>query len=481
MTLCDLRVGAGPAPDDVVEPRDHHVAEREAAGLEAVDAGADIGLVPGDLRPAREHVVDANLLDPPHAGFVHGRPEAQADLRRVLALGGMRAKPAAFARKRLARTTRRPRPRWSAAAAYGRYRSSCSLLEFAPILFYQSLSRQALRDVRCDTSQMFASGRTSEVRRRSSSTLFGSGCRTILLTRFAPAPTGDFHLGHVVNAMLCVGPCAHPRWPGPASHRGSRSPARRREIRAAMLDDLDWLGFAPTSIPRSRSAPARATAGSASVTPSIARRSPRSSPRGSCSAARAPVASRSTAASPALAPRRRATLSGHVSRSRHSARMAPRLAAPAACDALEVFDDARTAVRRRIRRRSAAICCCVIGSATGPTSAPPPSTMPCRASSSSCAATICCPSTGRQLLLARLLGPALAAGIRAPSAHHEVGDTEVEQVGRRQRHSRPEVGRLDRRPGHRPRRRACRVGASAGAAHGSPDLPTLFGRKTDSG
>jgi glutamyl-Q tRNA(Asp) synthetase len=64
-------------------------------------------------------------------------------------------------------------------------------------------------------------------------------------TRFAPAPTGYLHLGHVVNAIYV--------W-GLARISGGRVVLRvedhdrgrcRPEYEAAMLDDLDWLGFVP--------------------------------------------------------------------------------------------------------------------------------------------------------------------------------------------------------------------------------------------
>jgi glutamyl-tRNA synthetase/glutamyl-Q tRNA(Asp) synthetase len=65
----------------------------------------------------------------------------------------------------------------------------------------------------------------------------------MIVTRFAPAPTGYLHLGHVVNA-ICV-------W-GVARAQGGRVLLRiedhdrsrsRREFERAILEDLDWLGF----------------------------------------------------------------------------------------------------------------------------------------------------------------------------------------------------------------------------------------------
>ncbi|WP_373065076.1 glutamate--tRNA ligase family protein [Gemmatimonas sp.] len=64
-------------------------------------------------------------------------------------------------------------------------------------------------------------------------------------TRFAPAPTGYLHLGHVVNAIHV--------W-GMASAFGGEVLLRiedhdrtrcRADFEAALLDDLDWLGFVP--------------------------------------------------------------------------------------------------------------------------------------------------------------------------------------------------------------------------------------------
>ena len=64
-------------------------------------------------------------------------------------------------------------------------------------------------------------------------------------TRFAPAPTGFLHLGHVANALYV--------W-GVAQADGAEVLLRiedhdrqrcRREYELALLDDLDWLGFRP--------------------------------------------------------------------------------------------------------------------------------------------------------------------------------------------------------------------------------------------
>ena len=68
---------------------------------------------------------------------------------------------------------------------------------------------------------------------------------TATLTRFAPAPTGFLHLGHVANAVWT--------W-GLAASAGARVLLRiedhdRQRCRAmyeeALLEDLAWLGFAP--------------------------------------------------------------------------------------------------------------------------------------------------------------------------------------------------------------------------------------------
>ncbi len=70
-------------------------------------------------------------------------------------------------------------------------------------------------------------------------------CVSVIVTRFAPAPTGYLHLGHVLNALFVWGIA---RDNGPDSgvllriedHDRTRC---RPEFEAALLEDLQWLGF----------------------------------------------------------------------------------------------------------------------------------------------------------------------------------------------------------------------------------------------
>src|SRR3954451_10298370 len=70
-----------------------------------------------------------------------------------------------------------------------------------------------------------------------------------IISRFAPAPTGYLHLGHVVNAVHVW---RETRARGGTvllrieDHDRQRS---RAEFEAAMLDDLAWLGFAADAPP----------------------------------------------------------------------------------------------------------------------------------------------------------------------------------------------------------------------------------------
>src|SRR5260221_8752229 len=69
------------------------------------------------------------------------------------------------------------------------------------------------------------------------------------ITRFAPAPTGFLHLGHIVNALSV--------W-GEARARSARELIRiedhdrqrsRPEFEAAIFEDLEWLGFLAPEVP----------------------------------------------------------------------------------------------------------------------------------------------------------------------------------------------------------------------------------------
>ena len=70
-----------------------------------------------------------------------------------------------------------------------------------------------------------------------------------MVTRFAPAPTGHLHIGHVVNALHVWG---FARAHGGRvllrieDHDGQRS---RPEYEASILEDLSWLGFIPDEPP----------------------------------------------------------------------------------------------------------------------------------------------------------------------------------------------------------------------------------------
>lgn len=68
-------------------------------------------------------------------------------------------------------------------------------------------------------------------------------------TRFAPAPTGWLHLGHVLNAEYV--------WSAARQHGGEvllriedhDRERSRREYEIGVLDDLDWLGYQPDIFP----------------------------------------------------------------------------------------------------------------------------------------------------------------------------------------------------------------------------------------
>jgi glutamyl-Q tRNA(Asp) synthetase len=71
-----------------------------------------------------------------------------------------------------------------------------------------------------------------------------------MLTRFAPSPTGELHLGHVLHAIWL--------W-RTAAEQGARVIVRMEDhdrtrcttaFERSILDDLDWLGFVPDAVSR---------------------------------------------------------------------------------------------------------------------------------------------------------------------------------------------------------------------------------------
>lgn len=64
-------------------------------------------------------------------------------------------------------------------------------------------------------------------------------------TRFAPSPTGYLHLGHVVNAIFVWGLARRARGRVRLRIEDHDRIRSRPEFEAAILEDLDWLGFTP--------------------------------------------------------------------------------------------------------------------------------------------------------------------------------------------------------------------------------------------
>jgi glutamyl-Q tRNA(Asp) synthetase len=71
------------------------------------------------------------------------------------------------------------------------------------------------------------------------------------LTRFAPAPTGALHLGHVVNAIYVWGLARALNGRVLLRIEDHDRQRARPEHERGLLDDLDWLGFEPDVFPTS--------------------------------------------------------------------------------------------------------------------------------------------------------------------------------------------------------------------------------------
>ena len=69
------------------------------------------------------------------------------------------------------------------------------------------------------------------------------------LTRFAPAPTGYLHLGHVANAIRVWGEARARKGAVLLRIEDHDRERCRPEYEAALLEDLDWLGFVPDVYP----------------------------------------------------------------------------------------------------------------------------------------------------------------------------------------------------------------------------------------
>ena len=71
----------------------------------------------------------------------------------------------------------------------------------------------------------------------------------MIVSRFAPAPTGYLHLGHVLNAIYVWGVTHASRGRVLLRIEDHDRQRSRPEYERAILDDLDWLGFAPDEPP----------------------------------------------------------------------------------------------------------------------------------------------------------------------------------------------------------------------------------------
>jgi glutamyl-tRNA synthetase/glutamyl-Q tRNA(Asp) synthetase len=73
--------------------------------------------------------------------------------------------------------------------------------------------------------------------------------RPALITRFAPAPTGFLHLGHVVNALYVWSAARQAAGIVRLRIEDHDRQRSRREYEEALIEDLAWLGFEPDGPP----------------------------------------------------------------------------------------------------------------------------------------------------------------------------------------------------------------------------------------
>lgn len=90
---------------------------------------------------------------------------------------------------------------------------------------------------------------TASTPKRGRTTSTEAGTDTGGWTRFAPAPTGYLHLGHVANALWVWGMAGSTRARVLLRIEDHDRERSRAAYDAAILDDLDWLGFEPDAGP----------------------------------------------------------------------------------------------------------------------------------------------------------------------------------------------------------------------------------------
>ena len=139
LEVLDLLIASrsGAPVNAVGKAGDHHVAHGQAAGLELVDSGLQIGLLPGHLGTAHEHIVHPDLLDLPHR-FISdlATADGSADLGRVgpflghpgtvwaLVLGSVQRRQQAIPRRRVKPPTAQQSNRFPSSGLFSKNQNS---------------------------------------------------------------------------------------------------------------------------------------------------------------------------------------------------------------------------------------------------------------------------------------------------------------------------------------------------------------------